>query len=69
MKRSTILLITGAAAVAAGVVAVRSAAAGPPPPPVHGTGESRVQPAPDDGYWTPQRMRDARPAPMPEDDG
>ncbi|WFB11221.1 hypothetical protein LRS74_32440 [Streptomyces sp. LX-29] len=65
-----------AAAVLAAVVALvawRTAAAAPKPPqppPAPGSTSSDVRPDPgtSEGYWTPERMREARPAPMPEDE-
>lgn len=68
-------------AVAAGVLAViaggfvwRAAASGAgdaaPPAPASGTTGVRTNqnPADVDAYWTPERMENAEPAPMPEDD-
>lgn len=74
MRRSSRNRWAVAAALSATVVAVaawRTASAGPAPgpPPGPGTTSSDVRQDPDEArdYWTPERMREARPAPMPED--
>ncbi|PJE94344.1 hypothetical protein CUT44_29285 [Streptomyces carminius] len=75
--RRTVLASGAALAVAAALAAglVRRAAAGtgrrPPGPPRSGTTTGAPAdrgPAATGEYWTPGRMRNAGPAPMPEDD-
>ncbi|AVZ76325.1 hypothetical protein SLUN_33090 [Streptomyces lunaelactis] len=75
MRRSSLSRWGTAAALLAAVVAVaawRTAAADPArgPQPDSGTTSSDERQSPDEvrDYWTPQRMKEARPAPMPEDD-
>ncbi|MFE6134446.1 hypothetical protein ACFQ6Q_40280 [Streptomyces sp. NPDC056437] len=81
MRRGTVSRWATAAVLLAAVVAVaawRSAAGAPPPGTEPDSGSTRgdVLPNPDEvdevdevrDYWTPERMKDARPAPMPEDD-
>ncbi|WNO76512.1 hypothetical protein [Streptomyces sp. AM8-1-1] len=78
MRRRTVGRWATAAVLLAAVVAVaawRSAAGAPPPGTEPDSGSTRgdVLPGPDvvaevRDYWTPERMNDARPAPMPEDD-
>ena len=80
MKRSTARKLAVAAVVVAaaiGILTIRSATAStprtPPPGPPDNTGSdsgsvsSEIQPQPTQNYWTPERMRNARPAPMPRD--
>ncbi|MBT2368891.1 hypothetical protein J7E88_27130 [Streptomyces sp. ISL-10] len=63
----TAALLTGVAALAAW----RTATAAPPPEPQpdSGTTSSDVRQSPDEvrDYWTPERTKEAQPAPMPED--
>lgn len=67
-------LIGAAAAVivvAAGVAVVlgRATGAEQPPAPADPTGITSTRlPGSGSTYWTPERMRSAQPAPMPEDD-
>ncbi|MFF4230360.1 hypothetical protein [Streptomyces sp. NPDC001820] len=74
MRRSSFSRWGTAAALLAAVVAVaawRNAAADPAskPQPDSGTTSGDERQSPDEvrEYWTPQRMKEARPAPMPED--
>ncbi|MEU4570274.1 hypothetical protein [Micromonospora sp. NPDC023956] len=58
------------AVVVAGVVAARRSGPGEQPGSTGGavgdTGTTSTRlPSPDDSYWSPERMRDAEPAPMP----
>lgn len=69
-RARTLMVIAVAAAATAGIAAVWSASASTPapsPPNTGLTGSQIQQPAPAD-YWTPERMRDAQPAPMPAPD-
>ncbi|CDR16122.1 hypothetical protein [Streptomyces iranensis] len=71
MRPLTAVLIT-AAAVGTGIVAVLAVTArgddtGDPPAP--DTPRTHRADPPDPSYWTPERVRDARPAPMPTDPG
>ncbi|MEU4682238.1 hypothetical protein [Streptomyces xinghaiensis] len=68
-----LLLLAGVAAAIAGAIALRPDAAetpGPSPAPDGGTSVSDVQEDPSavQEYWTPERMENAEPAPMEEDD-
>ncbi|MCC3651934.1 hypothetical protein LIX60_10730 [Streptomyces sp. S07_1.15] len=69
-----LLLLAGVAAAIAGAIALRPDAAaeapGPSPAPDGGTSVSEVQEDPSAvrEYWTPERMENAEPAPMEEDD-
>ena len=72
MNRGPVVALAGgvlvaAVAVGVAVLAGRSdhpaAPAGTAPPGVSGT----ELPPPEESYWTPERMRSARPAPMPGD--
>lgn len=70
MKRTTVrtlAVIGGAAAIIAGIAAVKSATASPSSPPDSDTTQSDVQAPPATDYWSPERMRSARPATPPED--
>ncbi|WP_275558784.1 hypothetical protein [Streptomyces sp. 5-6(2022)] len=71
MRPLTAVLIT-AAVVGTGIVAVLAVTArgedtGDPPGP--DTPRTHRADPPDPSYWTPERVRDARPAPMPTDPG
>ncbi|MFJ1997615.1 hypothetical protein [Streptomyces asiaticus] len=71
MRPLTAVLIT-AAAVGTGIVAVLAVTArgddtGDPPAP--DIPRSHRADPPDPAYWTPERVREARPAPMPTDPG
>ncbi|MFF7202272.1 hypothetical protein [Streptomyces sp. NPDC008141] len=78
MRPRTVGRWATAAVLLAAVVAVaawRSAAEAPPPgtEPDSGSTHGDVLPDPDGvdevrDYWTPERMKNARSAPMPEDD-
>ncbi|AEM84989.1 hypothetical protein [Streptomyces violaceusniger] len=69
MRPLTAALLTAAIAatgiVAALAVAARGQDTGDPPAP--DTPRSHRADPPDPSYWTPERVRDARPAPMPTD--
>lgn len=74
MRRSSLSRWGTAAALLTGVVAVAAwrtatAAPAPEPQPDSGTTSSDVRQGPDEvrDYWTPERTKGARPAPMPED--
>lgn len=75
MRRSSLSRWGTAAALLTGLVAVaawRTAATAAPPPepqPDSGTTSSNVRQSPDEvrDYWTPERTKEVRPAPMPED--
>ncbi|GAA1280831.1 hypothetical protein [Streptomyces javensis] len=71
MRPLTALLIS-AAVVGTGIVTVLAVTArgddtGDPPAP--DTPRTHRADPPDPSYWTPERVRDARPAPMPTDPG
>ncbi|WP_327322096.1 hypothetical protein OG735_06035 [Streptomyces sp. NBC_01210] len=75
MRRSSLTRWGTAAALLAVVVVVAAwrtapAAPDPEPQPDSGTTGSDVRQSPDEvrDYWTPERTKEARPAPMPEDD-
>ncbi|MBO3678461.1 hypothetical protein [Streptomyces sp. NEAU-YJ-81] len=69
MRPLTAALLTAAIAatgiVAALAVAARGQDTGDPPAP--DTARSQRADPPDPSYWTPERVRDVRPAPMPTD--
>ncbi|MBD3930160.1 hypothetical protein IF129_01040 [Streptomyces chumphonensis] len=73
MKRSAqrkLVLIIGVAGAVATVVALRvgqSPDPTPAPPGDTSTSEVREHPSDVEEYWTEERMRDADPAPMPEE--
>ncbi|MGW3626687.1 hypothetical protein [Streptomyces sp. NPDC000880] len=74
MRRSSLSRWGTAAALLAAVVAsaawrTAAAAPAPEPQPDSGTTSSDVRQSPDEvrDYWTPERMQEARPAPMPDD--
>lgn len=74
MSRQRVIVLTGAAAAIAAVAVVGFAAAGQADGDRRGTGDPagpvvhKVQEDPQkvQQYWTEERMRDARPAPMPQ---
>ncbi|MFF0064623.1 hypothetical protein ACFYRC_24335 [Streptomyces sp. NPDC005279] len=74
MRRSSLsrwgtALVLLAAVVAAAAWRSAAAAQAPKPKPDSGTTSSDVRQSPDEvrDYWTPERTKQARPAPMPED--
>ena len=68
LRRSMTVAVPLAAAIVA-VAAWRAVTPDPAPAPGLGTTSSDVRQSPDEAqdYWTPERMREAQPAPMPED--
>jgi hypothetical protein len=74
MRRSSLSRWGTAAVLLAAVVALAAwrtatGASAPKPQPDSGTTSSDVRQGPDEvrDYWTPERTKGARPAPMPED--
>ncbi|MEV6133742.1 hypothetical protein AB0M05_44245 [Streptomyces violaceusniger] len=69
MRPLTAALLTAAIAATGTVAALAVAARGQDTgdPPVPDTPRSHRADPPDPSYWTPERVRDARPAPMPTD--
>ncbi|WP_019548981.1 hypothetical protein [Streptomyces sulphureus] len=74
MKRSGIrklVLVAGVVAAVTAVVALRQDTAEPSPEPsgpAESTSTSEVQHDQGDGYWTDRRMKEAEPAPMPDEE-
>ncbi len=58
------LFMIAVAVAGIAAAAIRSATASTPAPPPPGTGStaSGILPSPAPGYWTPERMRNAKPA-------
>ncbi|WP_019631326.1 hypothetical protein [Actinomadura atramentaria] len=69
MKRTLAVIVAAAAAVGC-VVAARVALASADRPGGKEPAKSSTSPVqpPNTGYWTPERMQSAKPAPMPDPD-
>ncbi|HKR49085.1 MAG TPA: hypothetical protein VJT72_05795 [Pseudonocardiaceae bacterium] len=67
----TLAVIAIVVVATAGIAAIRSAAASTTAPSSPDTGStgSQIQPSPSTDYWTPERMHNAEPAPMPAPEG